>query len=198
MKPNSHKTSLFNPKNLLIDHTINFKFNSDISPFIKHEKDENEQKLLKFISDKEKFKIKLYNEYYKETVIFLGSKLKAMEEMNLDDECCFKGKIETRKINIDKDVFPKPKHSKNNKGSISPKKRINLKNNSKKKYASKNNKNLIQKDNCKIEKNINTKNINFIDDSNLDFNKEIKPEEMEIFFSDKIVLNSILDEMKSK
>ena len=106
MKSFFHKKSSFYPKHLFIDHVIDFKYHSDIPSFIQRKKDENEQKLLDFISDKEKFKIKPYYNQ-EETIDFLSSKLKAMEKMNLDDYCVI-GKTETRKIDIDKNVFPKP------------------------------------------------------------------------------------------
>ena len=122
----SDEKSSFNPKHLLIDHNIiDFKFYSDSHLRCNYKLDENEKKLLDFISDKEKFKIKSFSE--NQIFDFLSSKFKAMEKMNLDDEC-FEGEIEIRKINIDKKVFPKLKHSKIKRGSYSPKKRSKFKN----------------------------------------------------------------------
>ena len=184
MKSVFHKKTFLKQNDLLIDHIINFNYNSDISPLVKNKKDENEQKLLDFISDKKKFKIKPYFNQ-KEIIDFLSSKLKGMEKMNLNDECTV-GKIETRKINIDKKFFPKSKYLKNNKDSISPEKKINKKNNSRRKSKNKNNKN------AKIDNN-GEKNY-FVDDTNLYIN-QIKNES---FFSGKTLLNSIINEIKEK
>ena len=181
----SHKRFSFNPDDLLIDHTIDVKFNSDIHLSNKHLKDENEQKLLYFISDKEKFNIKPYYSHV-ETVDFLSSKLRAMENMDLDDECS-EGKIETKKINIDKSVFPKSKHSENKKCSSPKKKHSKEKSNNKK-----NNKNIVVNADGKVEQS----KIDLLDDSNLDFNKEIKKKELNYFFSSKTLLISIINEMK--
>ena len=121
-----HKKFSFNSSDLLIDHIIDVKFYSDNHLSKKLEKDEDEQKIINFISDKEKFKLKPYYNQI-EVIDFLSSKLRAMEKMDLDDEC-FEGEVETRKIDIDKNVFPKPKHLKNKKESTSPKKNILEKN----------------------------------------------------------------------
>ena len=190
MKSAFHKKSSFN--HLLIVHIIDFKFHSDYYLFRKHKKDENEQKLLHFISDKEKFKIKPYydlNEVYD----FLSTKYKAMETIDLDDECCSEGKIETRKININKNIFPKSKHSKNIKSSVSPKNKINQ-NNSKNKS---NNKNIIINKNGKIEKS-SMKSIDLIDENNFEISKEINESELDQLFSDKALLTSIINEMKGE
>ena len=198
MKSISHKKSCFYPNHLLIEHIIDFKYHSDIPSCKKHIKDENEQKLFEFISDIEKFKVKpFYNE--NEVYDFLSSKLKAMEKMHLDDECCLEGKIETRKINIDKKFFPKPKIPKNRKFSFSPKKlKINIKKQSKKKWISKSNsKNIIIKVSGKVEKP-SMKSIDLEDFINIDNNKEIKIGELYQFFSNKKLLTSILDEMEKK
>ena len=188
MKSNFHKTSSFHPNNLRIEHNaIDYKYHSDLQ-------DENEKKLLDFISDKDKFNIKPYFNR-KEVVDFLSSKLKAMEKMNLDDESCVEGEIETRKINIDKSIFPKSKHSKNKKDSVSPRKKINKKKNSEKNSENiNNNKNIIVDANGKIEK-LNMKDINLTEAIRSDIGKEIKDKELNQFFSDKTLLDSILSEM---
>ena len=193
MNSGLNKRSCFNPKYLFIDHNvIDYKYNSDINPLNEHKKDENEKKLLDFISDKEKFNIKPYYNR-KEFIDFLGSKLKAMEKMNLDDEC-FIGEIETRKIDIDKNIFPKSRHSKNKKGSISPKSKISLKNSPKKKSENQiDNKNFMIKVNGNIDE-FNMKNVNLAD--NADINKKIKGKEFDEFFSDKTILVSIISEME--
>ena len=187
------KKSGFNPNHLLIDHmVIDYKYNSDIHQFNKNEKDENIKKLLDFISDKEKFKIEPYFNR-KEVVDFLSSKLKAMEKMNLDDNC-EEGDIETRKINIDKKFFAKSNHSSNKKGSISQKKKPNKRYKPKKNPREKNS-NTIINTNGKIEK-LNKKRIDLTDDINQEVNKELKEREFNQFFSDKTLLDSILNEMK--
>ena len=58
MKSAFHKKSSFYPDHLSIDHVFDFKYYSDNCLSRKHKKDENEQKLLDFISDKKKFNIK--------------------------------------------------------------------------------------------------------------------------------------------
>ena len=196
MKLASHKKPFFKSKYLLIDHVANFKYLSG-KLLTKHKKDENEQKLIDFISDKEKFKIKpFYNQ--EEIVIFLSSKAKAMEKMNLDDEGCLEGKIETRKINIDKSIFPKSKHSNNKKVAISPKKKLSIKNHSIKKFGNKsNNKNIIINANGKIEKT-SMKSIDLDDYINLNINKEIKGNNFDQLFSNKALLTSIINEIKEK
>ena len=118
-----------------------------------------------------------------------------MEKMNLDDESCVEGEIETRKINIDKSIFPKSKHSKNKKDGVSPRKKINKKKNSEKNSENiNNNKNIIVNANGKIEK-LNMKDINLTEAIHSDFGKEIKDKELNQFFSDKTLLDSILSEM---
>ena len=193
MEPNFHKKTSFNPKHLLIDHNIiDYKFQpkSNFSS-CKFKIDESEQKLLNFISDKEKFKIKSYFDQ-KGTYDFLSSKLKAMEKMNLDDYCS-EGKFEIKKIEIDKKVFPKSKYSTKSKDNISSKKKVNINNNSRKKSGKKNSKNIVIKADGTIEI---SKMKNKIDDFNLDVNRELKQKEINKFFSDKTLLDSIINEMK--
>ena len=119
--------SHFNQYRLLKNNDV---INSHILPnkFNINEKNKN---FAEYISDNEKHKIKLHY-FSKEISDFLISKYEAMEKIELDDECLTEGKDETKKINIDKDVFPKFKHTKNKKNAISQKK-INKKNNLKKK-----------------------------------------------------------------
>ena len=196
MKSAFHKKTSFNQNNLLIDHIIDFKYHSDIPSLIKHKNDENEQKLLDFISDKNKFKIKPYFNQ-KEAVDFLSSKLRAMEKMNLDDECT-EGKIETKKIIINKKIFPKSKHNNDKKGSTSPKKRKNKKSHPRKNPKDKTNKNIIINDNYKIERSNKNKKIDFDDDVVDDINEKIKQNELKNFFSGKSTLISIINEINGK
>ena len=193
MKSDFHKTCSFNPKYLLVERIINFKYNSIIPSFINNEKDENEKQFFDFISNKKKFEIKSYygqNEVYD----FLISKYNAMETIKLDDE--FFHEIETKK-NID-NIPPTSKLEKNKKGSISHKKRTNKKNHSKKRSKKKSiNKNIILNANGKIDKS-RMKNIDLIDVVNLDINKEIKQKEINNFCSDKSLFNTIINEIKGK
>ena len=81
----SHKKSSFN--NLLIDHNIiDFKYHSHDYLQNKNKKNENEKKLIEFISDNKIFKIKSYYEHQKEDFDFLNSKFETMEKINLDDK----------------------------------------------------------------------------------------------------------------
>ena len=188
--------SVYNQKNLLIDHNINnFQYHSDNHLNCKYNIEENGKKPNGFFSDKEKLKI---SSYYgqKEIYDFLRSKIIAMEKMNLDDKCEI-GKIETRKINIDKDFFPKPKNGKNKNGSTSPKKKSNGKKNSPKKPKNKTKKNIETSDN-KVEISKILKKNDLIDGCTSYANKELKQKKIEDFFSDKFLLESIIDEMKDK
>lgn len=194
MEPVPQGNSSFNPKNLLIDHIIDFKCHSE-NNLITNQINEEEQKILNFISDKEKFKIKSFDEHHKEVVDFLSSKLKAVEKMNLDDECSV-GEIEIRKIEIDKDVFPKSEHVKRKKYNFFVEK-IKKKNSRKNSRNKNNKKNIILNHDGKIEK-AKIENIDLIDDINLDIEKEIKEIESNKFFSNKNLLNSIINEMKEK
>ena len=239
--------SSFKPDQLLIDHNItDFKFYSKNKLRSKYNKDENEKKLLDFISDKEKFKIISFDQH--QIFDFLSSKFKAMEKMDLNDEC-FEGEIEIRKVNIDKDIFPKlkrsniknvsnspkkiikfknlfsPKKSEIQKDSNSPKKKIKFKNafslspkkienekdvnsqktknkfkkiiSTKKSRNKINNKNIIINANGKSSLS-NIESIDFIDDINFDINNEVKENESHKFFSNKLLLHSIISEMKDK
>ena len=178
MKPVFHKRVSFNSNDLLIDHIIDVKYYSNNHLSNMHTKDEDEQKIIDFISDKNKFKIKPYYNQL-EVVDFLSSKLKAMEKMNLDDECS-EGKVEIRKIDIDKNVFPKSKHSKDKKSSNFPEKTKNHKKNSRRKSKNK-----------KFDKESDS-----LEDINLTINKDEKEKELSNFFSDKSLLVSIINEMK--
>ena len=183
MESNLHKISAFHLNHLLIDHTINdFEFHSAI------EVDGNEKKVFDFISDKINTKKQNYDQ--KEIYAFLNSKLKLMEKMNLDDECCLEGKIEIKKVDIDKNIFPKSHHPKNIKNNISPRKK-NIKAQSPKKSGNKNNKFIIINDNGKIEKPNSIEN-NLI---NLNVSKERQKKELINFFSDKTILDSLINEM---
>ena len=216
MQPVPYKKSCYDSKKLLIDHNIiDFKFYANSQLRKKYVPDENGKKLLDFISDKEKFKIKSFNE--NKILDFLSLKFKAMEKLNLDDECS-EGEIETRKININKNVFPKPKHSNIKKGSKSPKKTIKFKNSfsskksensksqkktnkfknlhsSKKSEKKNNNINIIINNNGKIAKS-DMESIDLVDVINIDISKEIKEKESDKFFSNKFVISSIISEMK--
>ena len=190
MKSVYHKKYSFNPNHLLIDHIIDFKYQSN------KQTEESEQKLFEFISDKNKFNIKPFFTI-KETDEFLSSKLKAMEKMSLNDEC-FEGKIETRKINIDKNVFPKSKHYKNKSDYISPRKKVNNKIRSRKKSENKRiNKNIMINANGKKEK-YNMESFDLIDDINIDINTEIKESKANQLFSDRNLLTSIISEIEGK
>ena len=194
MEPALNKKSYFSKNHFLIDHIIDFNFQSD--SFIKYKKDENEQKLFDFISGKEKFQLNSYGQ--KEIYCFLSSKLKAMEKMNLDDECCFEGKIETRKINIDKNIFPKSKPLKFKKSSISPKNKTNKKRHSKKNSVNKNYyKNIVIDANGRIERS-SMKSIDLVKAINSGINKEIKGKDLNLLLSDKVLLNSLINEIKGK
>ena len=211
-----YKKPCYDSKQLLIDHNIiDFKFYANSQLRTKYIPDETEKKLLDFISDKEKFKIKSFNE--NKILDFLNLKFKAMEKLNLDDECS-EGEIETRKININKNAFPKPKHSNIKKGSKSPKKTIKFKNSfsskksensksqkktnkfknlhsSKKSEKKNNNINIIINNNGKIAKS-DMESIDLVDVINIDISKEIKEKESDKFFSNKFVISSIISEMK--
>ena len=195
MKSVSNKKSFFYPSSSLINKNIpEYKYLSSKFSFIKNKKDESEKELYNFISDKEKFKIEPYFGQ-KEVVDFLSSKFTAMKKMNLDDEC-YVGKIETKKINIDKNVFPKPTSPKNKKWSCSPKKVNKCKKSPKKNSKNKsNNKNIIVDVNGKILKHNMEESID-LNNISLDKNKEAKQRELNQFFSNKVLLNSIVNELK--
>ena len=187
--------SFFNQKDLLIDHNIiNFQYNSDNNLSCKYEINEKEKKLHDLIFGKENFEIKPYYGQ-KERYDFLLSKLKAMEKMDLDDECCVEGEVQIRKINIDKNIFPKSNRSKDNKGSISSKKG-NCKKNAKKKSGKKNKKNILTNEKFKIGRSNNMKVIGLFDEANLYINKGVQKNTN--FFSNKSLLKSIIDEIDGK
>ena len=196
MESVSQEKSSLNQKHLLIDHNIiDLKFHSDYHTHNENKLDESEKKFLDFISVKEKFKIKQYDDDYKKMYEFLSSKLEAMEKMDLDDEC-LEGKIETKRIKINKNILHE--HSKNKKGRNYTKndkdKKNHLRKNSKKKS---NIKYMIINHDGEIEK-FKTENIDFVDVINLDVNKEVKEKELNKFFSSKTILVSIINEMKDK
>ena len=199
MDSTSHETSTFNPKHLLIDHNIiDFKFYSDKYLLSKYKKDENEKKLLDFISNKEKFKIKSYYGHLKEVHDFLKSKLETMEKMDLDDECIVENGITTKNLNININKTPNLKHSNHVKGRNSSIKKINKKNLSpQKSYNKTKNKNIIINHDGKVERS-KIENIDYADVINLDPDKEIKDKELSKFFSHKNSLISIINEMKHK
>ena len=196
MKSGFNKKSYFNRNHLLIVHIIDFKYLSDNLLLKKRKNDENEQKLLDFISDKEKFKIKPFYDH-KEVIDFLSSKLKAMERMDLDDSC-IEGKIEIRKIDIDKNIFPKFKQLKNKKNTISHKKRRDDQKHSSKNSKNKsNNKNIIINVNGKIERS-SMKSMDLVKDISFRINKEKKVTDLEQLFSGKTLLTTIINEIKGK
>ena len=178
----SNEKSSIKQTNLLSNHNvIDSKFYSNTHLRSKFKIDDCEKKLLKFISDKEKFKIKIYEE--DQFLVFLNSKLVAMEKIDLDDEC-LDGEIKTKKINIDKKEFPKQKHSKSEKKIYFPKREANKKN-------------VIINRNGKVEKS-EIECFNLDDDIKYVVDREIKKKELSKFFSDKTLLNSIINEMKDK
>ena len=132
-------------------------------------------------------KVKSYYEHEKIIFDFLSSKFEAMEKMNLNDECFFEDVIETKKINPNKNQVSKSKDSKNKKTKkkSSPKKLENK------------NKNIILNKNGKIKK-IKIESVDFVDVNNLNIDKEMKKKDLNEFFSDKILLNSIIDQIKDK
>ena len=182
MESDSHEKSSFDPKHLLSDHN-------------KYKKDENEKKLFDFISNTKKFKIKSYEEHNKEVSDFLSSKQEAMEKINLDDEC-FENESQNKKIEIDKNVFRKSKHSKSKKDRNYSKKtnKYNKKSSSKKSSNSSIYKNIIINHNGKIFRTT-IERIDTVDVLNFDIEKEIKEKELKNFFSDRFSLSSIINEM---
>ena len=137
MKTDFHKKYFYNPNELLIDHNIiDYSYHYEICLFNKNQKDENEQKLFDLIPDKKKLKIKQYNDE-KEFFNCSSSKHNVMDKVDLDDKRCLEGKIETKKIEINKKMFPKSMHSKDKKDNISPKKKTNKKKHSKQKSKNK-------------------------------------------------------------
>ena len=190
----SPKKSSFN--NLLIDHNIiDFKYDSHNHLNNLYKLDENEKKLLDFISDKKKFKIKSYYEHQKEDFDFLSTKFEAMEKINLDDECLVKGEIETKNTNINK---KKSQKSKDKTNFISSENKMNINNVSiQKSEKNINNKNIVINANGKIEKT-NIESIDLVDDINLDIEKELKEVKSNKFFSNKKTLILIINEMKKQ
>ena len=93
-----------------------------------------------------------------------------MERMDLDDSC-IEGKIEIKKNDINKIIFPKFKHLKIKKYTISPKKRRDEQKHSNKNSKNKsNNKNIIINVNGKIERS-SMKSIDLVKDINFRINK---------------------------
>ena len=191
MESTSHEKSSFNQDHLLIDHNIiDFKVYS--ASYLLCKNNENEKKLIEFISNKEKFKIESYDAHYKEISDFLTSKLEAMEKINLDDECFAEGENGIKKADENKNESPKSENSKKSKKSSNNSgKKMNKKNHKN------NNKNVEITHEGKIEKP-NMESIDLVDVVNIDVDKEIKEKELNKFFSNKTLLNSIIDEMKGK
>ena len=108
MEPTSPEKSSINSKNLQNagNHLPN-----------EYEIDENEKKLIDFISKKEKFKIKSYYEHEKDIFDFLSSKYQAMEKINLDDEYFLEGEIKTKTNKENKNLISKSKNKKNKRKS---------------------------------------------------------------------------------
>ena len=165
----------------VIDHCENQFFN-------KNKRDENEQKLIDFISNKEKLKIKSYFEDYNEVCDFLSSKYKAMEKMNLDDEFLIENNTETKNSDVNK----------NKKTNFTQKKIKSKKNSSRKKSKSKDSdKNMIIDSTGKVIKP-SMKSINSVDIINFNNDKKIKEKELCRFFSNSTLLDSIVREMNNK
>ena len=175
MKSVSQKKATSYQTQLLIDHNIiDFKFYSVIHLRSKFNLDENEKKLLDF----------------------LNSKLEAMEKINLEDECLIEGDIETQKINKDKNVIPKLEQSNSIKVNNSTKKIKNKKNNSRKNSKNKSNNKYMVVDHSGKVKKAKIENIDLVDVTNMDVDKEIKGKDLINFFSsNKTLLNSIINEM---
>ena len=193
MESSSNEKSTFNQKHLLIDHNIiDLKYHSDDFSNCKYKLDENVKKLIDFISNKEKFKIKSFYEHQKEDLEFLRSKFETMEKMNFDDECFVEVENEAKKINKDENILQKEQLNSKNGIKISENK-INVKNISNKN----NNKNIVINVNGKVDRNI-IENIDYVDIINLDVDEEIKEKEFNNFFSNKILLNSIINEIKGE
>ena len=194
MEFTSKEKSTYNQEHLLIDHNIiDYKFYSDNHIRNKYNIDENGKK----ISNKEKFEIQSYDEH-KQICDFLSLKLEAMEKMNLDDECLIEDETEAKKINVDKNIFPKSEQPKSKNDFNSQKKIIDNKGCSRKNPEHKNNnKNIIINRKGKVEKS-KMENIDLVDDINLEVYKESKEKELYKFFSSKSSLISIINEMGDK
>ena len=163
-------------QNLLsIDHNItDFKFYSHSHLRSKFKVDENEKKLLDF----------------------LNSKLEAMEKINLEDECLIEGDIEKQKINKDKNLIQKSEQSNSIKVNNSTKKIKNKKNNPRKNSKNKSNNKYMVVDHSGKVKKAKIENIDLVDVTNMDVDKEIKGKDLINFFSsNKTLLNSIVNEM---
>ena len=173
MEPTCHEKTSFSPKLLLIDHNI-IDFDSHL--LNKNKIDESEKNL----------------------IAFLNSKLEAMEKINLDDDNFIEGEIQTKNSNIDKNIFLNIEHSKSRKSSEAPNKKRTKKSHSRKKSESKsNNKNMIINHNGRIEKfRMESKDLNDI--VHMDIDKEIKEKDCNQFFSNRNLLNSIINEMNDK
>ena len=140
-----------------------------------------------FISNKEKMKVKPYYDHEKEIFDFLNSKFEAMEKMNLNEESLLEDEIGAKKININKKEVPNAKDSQNKK---------NRKKSSRKKSENKN-KNNVLNSNEKIKK-AKKESIDLVDVNNLDIEHEMKKKDANEFFSNKTLLNSIINEFKGK
>ena len=173
MESVSYANSYFNPRQNAHNNIVN-NLDNHLHSIIKI--DENEKKLLDF----------------------LNSKLEAMEKIDLDDECFVEGETEIKNVNLEKNLIRKSKHSKSEKSYNSPNKKKNKRNQSRKKSENKsNNQNMIIKHNGKIEKYKMESN-ELSDVINLDIDKEVKKKELNQFFSNQNLLNSIINLMNDE
>ena len=121
-----------------------------------------------------------------------------MEKINFDDDYLIEGETDTKKVNMDKNEIRKSKHSKSRKSNNSKNKKKGKKNHSRRKSENKNNnQNIIIKHNGLIEKcKMESKDLS--DVANLDVSREVKKKELNQFFSNQTLLNTIIKEMKGK
>ena len=126
----------------------------------------------------------------------MNSKLEAMEKINLEDECLIEGDIEKQKINKDKNLIQKSEQSNSIKVNNSTKKIKNKKNNPRKNSKNKSNNKYMVVDHSGKVKKAKIENIDLVDVTNMDVDKEIKGKDLINFFSsNKTLLNSIVNEM---
>ena len=168
-----HEESSFNPKQN-VHNIAGKKIHVDNHLLSKYKIDENEKKLLDFFN----------------------SKLKAMEKIDLDDECFIEKENEAKIVILNKNEFRKSERIKSGKSNNSPNKKKSKKSQSKKKYENKNHKqNTVIKNNRKTEK-YKMKSSELSDVLNFDVDKELKKKELSQFFSNQSLLNSIINELK--
>ena len=169
MKSVSRRKSSFYPKQNAYNNNDD-KLNLDNHLLNDYKIDENEKKLLNF----------------------WNSKLEAIEKMNLDDECLIEGETEIKKVDLDKNIIPQSEIKNNN----SPNKKKAKKNHSKKRSLIKvNNKNMIINHNGEIKK-VKMESNGLGDVINLSISKELKKKDLNQFFSNQTLLDSIINEMK--